>query len=126
MADIKHMERMGYKQRPGDRDFICYSSFNFVPNYSKRIIKMAQAKILWLIADMIGIPITILGIIANIDNIKSSILAVLAITYLCIRVYFYIIEKNQKIRDKELDIRGKEVDIWFKEQNKLKKQGNSI
>jgi hypothetical protein len=66
---------------------------------------------MWLILDIFGVPLYLLGIAANIDNIKSAILAILGISYLTVRAYFYIIKSKQAVREKELD-------LWHKEQDK--------
>lgn len=85
---------------------------------------MAQAKMIWLICDFFGIPLSILGILANMDNIKSAIIAVLGISYLMVRMYFYVTKAKQDVRDKELDLWHKEMDKNDREEdrkNKLKK-----
>lgn len=73
--------------------------------------KVAQAKLMWIIADIIGLPVAFLGIVTNLDNVKSAIIAVLAITYLLLRLYFYFIQKQQAVREKEYE-------LWEKEMNK--------
>ena len=76
---------------------------------------MAQVKMIWLICDIFGIPFTVLGILANIDNIKSAILAVLAIAYLMGTGYY-------RFRRLDQEERAREIDLWHKEQDKLEKQ----
>lgn len=73
--------------------------------------KVAQAKLMWIIADIIGLPVAFLGIITNLDNVKSAIIAILAIAYLMLRLYFYFVQKQQAIREKEYE-------LWEKEMNK--------
>lgn len=110
MADIKHMESVEHKQRAGSWPFIHFSRLNLHSTYLKRLMEMAQAKVLWLIADLLGFPATILGIIYNIDNIKGLILFILAAAYLSVRLYFFIIQKKQAIREKEYELWNKEMD----------------
>jgi hypothetical protein len=86
---------------------------------------MAHAKILWLVADIIGIPMTILGFILNIDNVKSAFIAMIVIIYLMIRLYYYVIQKKQAVRQKELELKSQSIDLWFKEQTKLKEQAKT-
>lgn len=69
------------------------------------------AKIGWLIADWLGIPLSLLGIVVNIDNIKSTVIALIAIIYLMIRTYFYFVQKQQAVREKE-------IELWHKMQDK--------
>lgn len=71
---------------------------------------MAQVKMIWLICDIFGIPLTLLGIVANIDNIKSAILAILAIAYLMGTGYYRFRRLAQAERDRELDLWHKEMD----------------
>jgi hypothetical protein len=73
---------------------------------------MANAKLVWMLMDFLGIPLTLLGIIANLDNVKSAILAILGIIYLMVRIYFYVIQKQQAVREKEYE-------LWNKEQDKI-------
>ncbi len=78
----------------------------------KRVNTMAMAKIYWWLLDTFGWSATFLGIALNIDNIKSAILFILSVSYLMLRGYFYWVQKQQSVREKELD-------IWDKEQNKI-------
>ena len=88
-------------------------------NNFKRTIKMAQIKALWILVDFLGGSFTIMGIVANIDNIKSVILAILAIAFLMIRGFFYIKKNQQEVRDKEIDLWNKEED----KRERMKKNG---
>ena len=72
---------------------------------------MAQIKWAWIICDMLGIPVTLLGIASNIDNIKSTILFIIAAIYLMIRAYYYAIRQQQAVREKD-------IDLWYKETDK--------
>jgi hypothetical protein len=110
MADSSFNNRLGDKRRTGGGGTV-YSSFSTVqlPNV-KRANKMG-AKIGWLIADWIGIPLSLLGIVINMDNVKSTVIALLAMIYLMLRIYFYFVQKQQAVREKE-------IDLWFREQDK--------
>lgn len=72
-------------------------------------------KIGWLIVDWLGIPLSLLGIYLNLDNVKSAIIAILAIIYLMLRTYFYFVQKKQAIREKEYD-------LWHREVDKMERQ----
>lgn len=72
-------------------------------------------KIGWLIVDWLGIPLSLLGIYLNLDNVKSAIIAILAIIYLMLRTYFYFVQKKQAVQEKD-------IDIWHKEQDKIERQ----
>lgn len=72
-------------------------------------------KIGWLIVDWLGIPLSLLGIYLNLDNVKSAIIAILAIIYLMLRTYFYFVQKNQAVREKE-------ISLWHLEQDKMERE----
>lgn len=76
---------------------------------------MAQAKLMWLIADYLGIPLAFWGFIINLDNVKSAVIALLAIIYLMLRIYYYAVQKKQAVRKEELE-------IWQREQDKVDRQ----
>lgn len=110
MADRKHNNGMEHKQY-SDSGMAFYNNSNDMQLLNiKRVNKMAQVKLMWLLCDFFGIPITLMGIISNIDNIKSAILAVLSVAYLCVRGYYYIKQKEQALRDKDFDLWNKEED----------------
>ena len=86
---------------------------------NKRILRMAYVKFAWLLADILGISSTLLGIISKLDPIKSTIAFVVGITYLIIRVYYYNKQKSQSVRDKEME-------LWHKQMDKLERQQKLI
>lgn len=77
---------------------------------TKQTLRMTQFKLWLFIVDFLGIPSTILGIMLNIDNVYSGIIAILAILYLMLRAYYYWRQKEQTLRDKEYDLWNKEMD----------------
>lgn len=120
MADYKFDNGVEHKQRSNSGRSFYSIGFDMQLYDFKRVNKMAQIKLMWLLCDFLGIPVTILGILANTDNIKSAILAVLGIAYLCVRGYYYIKQKDQAVREKE-------IELWHLEQNKqdrIKKQNH--
>lgn len=121
MANHKFDNGLGHQQ-PKDSGMAFHSTGINMQLYDfKRNHKMGQIKLMWLICDFLGIPVTILGIATNMDNIKSAILAVLGIAYLCVRGFYYIKQKDQAIREKE-------IELWHLEQDKIeriRKNGHS-
>ncbi len=73
--------------------------------------KMATAKFLWGLGDWLGIPGAILGIVNNLDNIKSAILAILLIMYFMIRIYYLVVEKKQAAKKREYELKHLELDL---------------
>ncbi len=111
MANLERLNEIGYKQWDGSIGVIL-DPFSVMRTLDyKRVHRMATAK--WLIAlfDFIGWPVAILGFIVNMDNVKSAIIAILAISFLAVRLYFYIIKNKQAVREKDLE-------LWHKEQDK--------
>lgn len=123
MADNKHLYRGEHKQREGRGVAIHHTGVSNVLNNTKRSSRMAQAKIVWLILDFLGIPITILGILTNMDNVKSAILAILGISYVMCRMYFYVVKSKQSVREKELELWDKEMNKFEREQKLKEKLG---
>lgn len=70
---------------------------------------MAQVKLMWIIADILGIPIYLMGILQNIDNGRAIILSILGAMYIILRMYHFNVEKNLRKREKE-------IDLWYKEE----------
>lgn len=122
MANNKFSYRMEHKQRLHSGDSVHSLGFGMQLFNIKRVNKMAQSKMIWLICDFLGIPLSILGIIANMDNVKSAIIAVLGITYLMIRMYFYMIKAKQDVKEKDLDLWHKEMDKNDREEERKNKQ----
>lgn len=114
MGDIHYFNR-GKRESYGCGENAVYPvDFGLRVPHFKRVIKMAQVKWAIILADIFGIPISLLGIVANMDNIKSAIIAILAIAYLCCRMFYYVVQKKQAIRDKEYD-------LWNREQDKIER-----
>ena len=87
---------------------------------------MGQTKIMWLLlADILGIPITILGFVFNLDNTKSAILFLVGLGYILTRWYFYAVQKKQAVKQKDMELKSQSIDLWFREQEKLKAQSKT-
>jgi len=80
---------------------------------------MAQIKLVWILIDFLGVPLSLFGFIINLDNVKSTLIALLALIYLMCRVYFYVVQKEQAVREKELKLWHDEMDK-FERQQKMK------
>jgi hypothetical protein len=111
MASHKFSSKFGYQQRESSGLPVYHPGYDMQLPFFKRVIKMAQIKWTLIICDILGIPATFLGIVSNIDNIRSIILFILALTYIMFRLYYYAIQKQQAVREKE-------IDLWHKEQDK--------
>jgi hypothetical protein len=111
LADNKHFHRLGYQQSENSRLPFYPAVVSLCFYHYQRAIRMAKVKLALIICDMLGIPVTFLGIAANIDNVKSAILFLMALIYLGFRTYFFVIRQKQSVREKD-------IDLWHKEQNK--------
>lgn len=72
---------------------------------------MAEGKILLMMLSFIIPPLWIFAFIENFDNIKSTVLFIVAIIMGIIRFYFTIINAIQNQKLKDLDIRKKEKEL---------------
>lgn len=110
MANNQQFYRGEHQQRKNSGLSFYSSGINIqLPDF-KRINRMAQTKMIFILCDLFGIPITLLGIVANIDNIKSAILAILAIIYMMGTGYYRFRRLDQAQRDRELDLWHKQMD----------------
>lgn len=114
MANSEFNNGMGYKQYEGSRLAVHNIGVDMQLNNFKRTIKMAQIKALWVLVDFLTGSFTVLGIVANFDNVKSNILFFLALVFLMVRIYFYVVQKRQ-------DVKSKDFDLWEKEEDKKAK-----
>lgn len=83
--------------------------------YSTMAYKFGIALLNW-----IGIPTTILGIVANWGDIKGTALFILSLIFLCVRVVFYVDEKLALRRSRKIENDSKELDL-----EKKRRQYNS-
>lgn len=111
MADNKFDNWLEYQQRSSDRMAFYNTGIRLQLSSLKRIMEMAQIKWALILADLLGIPFYLLGIAENFGNIRSAILFIVGLTYIMFRMYFYVVQRRQAIRDKD-------IDLWHKEQDK--------
>lgn len=111
MADNKFDNWLEYQQRSGGGVAFHNTCVPLQLPVIKRVIQMAQIKWALILADLLGIPFYLLGIAENFGNIRSAILFIVGLTYIMFRMYFYVIQRRQAIRDKD-------IDLWHKEQDK--------
>lgn len=90
---------------------ISYLSESFTLTNVSTARKMASVKLGWLLFEIIGWPVWLLGVVNNLDNWKSVFLTILAAIFLLVRLYYYHVQKRQAVREKE-------IDLWHKEQDK--------
>lgn len=111
MANSKFDNETGYKHAKDRGLFISNPVFDLRISNLKRIGKMAQIKWALIFCDIFGIPVTLLGIAANMNNVKSTILFIISAIYLMLRAYYYAIRQQQEAKSRE-------IENWFKEQDK--------
>lgn len=115
MANNKFDNGMEHQQRKNSRMVVHSLGFSMQLFNFKRVNKMAQIKLLWVLADLLGISSVILGIVDNFDSIRSVILFIIALSYLLFRIYFYVIKSKQAVRKNDLE-------LWHQEQDKIERQ----
>lgn len=59
--------------------------------------RMAEIKASWVLFNLIGVPVYILGIVNNLDNYKSAILFLMGLLYSC-TIIFRSYQKGRKER----------------------------
>lgn len=111
MADHKFNNWLEYQQRSGDRMAFYHTGIHLQLPYLKRIMEMAQIKWALILADLLGIPFYLMGIVENMGNIRSAILFIVGLTYIMFRMYFFVVQRRQAVRDKDIDIWNKEQDM---------------
>lgn len=111
MGNNKFNNRMERKQHEGSSRIIHIAGNDNLYGPYKRIIKMAETKFVALILNLIGIPLCFISFLQNLDNVKSAILFLLALCFLMIRMYFYVVWAKQKTRKNELELKQMEKDL---------------
>lgn len=61
-----------------------YFNLDFITLYKKT---MAELKLTWIIANMLGWPLYVFSIFENIENIKSVVLLVLGAIFICVKIW---------------------------------------
>lgn len=80
--------------------------------YYSQPSKMLETKaVIYGLFYLLGIPATILGILANIGTWKADILFFLSAILLALKIVVYIIERNQVRQDKEMDLEKKRHEL---------------
>lgn len=103
MGNNKFNNRMERKQHQSSSRIIHLAYPNDRNNPYKRIIKMAETKFVALILNLIGVPLCFIAFWDNIDNVKSAVIFIVALTFLMIRIYFYVIWAKQKTEKQKLE-----------------------
>jgi ABC-type transport system involved in cytochrome bd biosynthesis fused ATPase/permease subunit len=102
------MERKQYQ----NSDWIVHTfDWKYIGDNIQRVSKMAETKFAVLIINLLGIPVCFFAFIKNIDNVKSAFIFLAAMSFLLIRMYFFVIWAKQKTRKNELELRAMENDL---------------
>lgn len=72
---------------------------------TKQSLKMAESKVIITILNLVLYPLYGYTLFINFDNIKGWILTALAVVFAIVRIYFYVVQKKQAIREKEYHLR---------------------
>jgi hypothetical protein len=110
MGDNKY--HSGHKRKQyQDRGFIVHTfDRDYLRNTIQRTTKMAEAKLAAILLNLIGIPLCFIAFIQNLDNVKSAVLFMCALTFILIRIYFFVIWAKQKTRKNELENERSELE----------------
>lgn len=77
----------------------------------KRMAKMAEVKMLVMLSNIIGIPLSVYTMFINFHTWKSDVLFVLTGLYLVAKFYFYVRKSIQEEKSRSLKLRKEEHDI---------------
>lgn len=75
-------------------------------------LKMAESKALILLFNILWPPLYFIAWFSNLDNIKSTILFIVALVMGMVRFYFWVIRTKQNNRLKELEIMEREKEVY--------------
>lgn len=103
MGDNKFNNRMERKQHAGSGRIIHLPDNNNLRPAYKRLYEMAETKFAVLILNLIGVPLCFIAFWDNIDNVKSAVIFIVALTFLLIRIYFYVIWAKQKTEKQRME-----------------------
>lgn len=103
MGNNKFNNRMERKQHESSSRIIHLADLDDMHNPYKRIIKMAETKFAVLILNLIGVPLCFIAFLDNLDNIKSAVIFLVALIFLMIRLYFYVIWAKQKTEKQKME-----------------------
>lgn len=85
--------------------------------YSIKQSQMLETKaILSALFYIVGIPITLIGIIDNYGTWKADILFILSGVLIFVKIVYFVSDKNQQRRKKEMDLERQRYEL-----DKLKK-----
>lgn len=111
MGNNKLLYRHNSQQQRSDSDPV-FLFDNLLPVFvPKGLIRMAESKALIFILNMLWPPLFVFAFLANIDNIKSTILFIVALSMGMIRFYFWVIRATQNKKLKDLDIKEREQEL---------------
>lgn len=99
------------KQRTTGSGSVYGSGSNLHIPVHKGLKKMAESKALIFILNLLWPPLYIFAWVSNLDNIKSTILFIVALIMGAVRFYFWVISAMQNRRLKDLDIKEREKEV---------------
>ena len=80
-------------------------------NNANKAREMAHSKMLAILLNFVGVPLYIYAYIVNMDNIKSTILFIVALIITMLRTFFWIIRVQQNNRMKEIQIKRNDLEL---------------
>lgn len=101
---------MGSSRRKVSNDILYNTGFDHIGDLLKRSMAMAETKLVSIILNLLGIPITLWAFWQNLGDIKAAVLFLLALTFLMIRIYFFVEWAKQKTRKNEEEIERAQIE----------------
>lgn len=116
MGDNFTNHRFGHQQRVGNKRPIPTVPDNVAVQGYKRIERMATSKALMTFLTWLGIPSTLLGLFADMNHVKATILYVAGLTMIVIRFSLWVYRVLQTNKLKSMEIKEKELDYIVRQQ----------
>jgi len=116
MGNHKFNNGIDYQQQDSDRYSLPVIPNNVALDGFKRVNRMATSKALMLFLTWLGIPTTLLGILADMDSTKATITWIVGITMITVRFALWVFRVIQGNRLKAIELKERELDFVIKQQ----------
>lgn len=106
---------MENKRNKADKGIVHALPSHLLNSSIKRTQRMAEVKIGLILAYLIGIPVSAMAFISNIDTWKSSAIFIMVVIYWMGMIWFGFRSRARKEKKEQMDLRKQELDLWQEE-----------
>lgn len=111
MGDIQFNNRNKREQFNSGSFLIPNFDRQYIIDSIKRALAMAETKLAAILLNLIGIPLCFVTLLNKVENWKDVVGALVAFTFIVIRIYYFVVWANQKTRKNELELRKLEKEL---------------